>query len=339
MNGPWTIREAAPAERETLARAEHDLFPSADAPRAEWLLDANPSGEASVMVAVDPQGRIGATRSIFPWRVAADGTEAVLAQIGRSWTHPEARLQGLSVRLGRALQRRTGERGFPIMFSFPSDRSYRGHVKLDHLIEPGMRRRQALPGPGALVPAIPRFVDAPLGALRRLAVGTAFRRWARWEVSADPAGDADRLWPRLAARTGVYGVRDGAVVGWRYSADSGRPYRVRRFPAGGPARLLAGTLTRGVRARIVEVWGEAEPGELRAALAALVETLAAEGARVVDWCPPVRGPQSRIGIGAGFLPRRPGTPFARWFTVPREGLGALDRVENYRLTEGDTDYV
>ena len=335
MSG-WTVREATAAERAELGRTEERLFPAGAAPDAAWLLDRNPAGAGAAFVAVGPHGELGGTRSLFPWRFQVDGREVTVGQAGRAWTAPEFRGQGVSVTIGRRLREAAGERGLPFLFSFPSAAAIPGHRRLGHDVAPVFRRRQAILSPRAVVGALPRVLDLPVAAGRKLLVR---RGGGSWERTADLAGDADRLWPDLAGEPGIRGVRDAVFTAWRYSADSGRAYEFWRFPAGGAARLLAVVRFIRRRARVVDLWGRCDRSEAPAAVAALVEALAREGAWLVDWSEPLHGFWAGVGPRAGFLPRRQETWMARWIGASVGDRSPFGSPRAFALTEGDTDYA
>ncbi len=334
----WIVREASAREREILRREEEATFSDVAALRSRWLLDENPAGPAVVLVAVAPDGRIAGTRAIFPWDFMVDGRRVLVAQIGRSWTRPEFQMQGVSVAIGRGLQRAAAERGIPMLFSLPSVRSIRGHRRLDHLIDPGLQRRQIVVSPRFVASWIPGALDHPLRWLRSANALRLGHLSGVWQRETEPGRVAERLWPRLAGRPGVRGVRDGAFVSWRYGAASGLDYRVWSYPAGDP-RLLAVTVRAGTRERVLDLWGDAPPGEVAAAAAKLVEVQARAGAWLVEWCPSENGPWKGIADRAGFIRRRIGIPLARWFPAAPETAGALADPARFELTDGDTDYA
>jgi hypothetical protein len=335
MSG-WTVREATSAERDELARTEERLFPAGAAPDPTWLLDRNPAGPGTAFVAVGPNGELGGTRALFPWRLTVDGREVTAGQAGRAWTAPEFRGRGLSVLIGRRLREAAAERGMPFLFSFPSAAAQPGHRRLGHALVPVFRRRQAILSPRAVARALPGILDLPVAAGRRLLVRRGGRRWER---ASDPAAEAERLWPELAGEPGVHGVRDAAFVSWRYLGDSGRAYALWCYPAGDAVRLLAAVRLLGKRARVVDLWGRCDRSEAPGALAALVDALARDGAWLVDWSEPLHGFWSGVGARAGFLPRRQKTWMARWTEASEGGPEALRTPQAFALTEGDTDYA
>jgi hypothetical protein len=161
-----------------------------------------------------------------------------------------------------------------------------------------------------------------------------------WTAEMSPARDAETLWSTIARNPGapVLGCRSPEFVRWRYDATSGREYTIWRRPAEGPPRHLAVTRRLGRRARIVDLWGAADPGESARALAGLVRALEA-GATLVEWCPPAHPPFSDIAAKAGLAKRRVGVPVARWFVRAGSERGPLGDVRRYALTEGDSDYA
>ncbi len=334
----WIVREATPTDRERLRREEEATFGSAAVMRSRWLLEDNPAGKAVVMIALADDGRIAGGRALFPWDLMVDGTRVKVAQSGRLWTHPEFRLRGVSVALGRGFQSATRERGFPMFFAIPSAHSIRGHLRLGHLIDPGMQRRQIVVSPRFVVPRAPAALDRPLRWLRGANARRLGRGAGAWQREPEPGRVAETLWPRIAGRPGVRGVRDGAFVMWRYGAGTSLGYRTWSYPAGDP-RILAVTVREGTRERILDMWGDADPDTFAAATAKLVELQATEGAWLVEWCPSENGPWGGIAGGAGFLRRRKGTPLVRWFPGPPDATGALADPSRFELTEGDTDYA
>lgn len=330
----WTVREATPRQREELLEIEDRLFSPGSSLRAPWLFDANPAGKALVLVATTPGNRIAGTRALLPWTLRVDGRPVRVGQYARTWTDPEFRHRGVSVAIGEALNRCSVERGYPLVFLFPSVRSIPGHRRIGNRVETLLERRQTLASLRFFKPWLPGATVA-LATLRRVRARHAVGQ-VTWQPETDAAGLAEALLPRLSSRAGVFGIRDAAFVGWRYGADSGRIYRAWRERSG---RLAAITHLTDGRAKIVDLWGEADAGFLAAAAATLVEILAREGARLVEWCPSAFGPQAAAAGRAGLFRRRQGVPLARWFNRPEGELGALADLESYRLTEGDSDYA
>lgn len=334
----WEVGEATSAERRLLVERERTLFGSDSALRAEWLFDRNPAGRALVMVARTPEGAIAGTRSLLPWRVLVDDREVRVGQYARTWTEPEHRTRGVSIAIGRELNRRSRDLGYPLVFLFPSVRSIPGHRAVGNRLVNALERRQALGSARFFLAGAPGFLDAPVGWLRRARSRHA-RGGARWVMDSNPSATAATLWERMRQGRGVVGIRDASFVAWRYSSGSGREYVGWRSPASGEARLLAFVHHAGTRARILEVRGSADPEETAGAMARLVEQLVAAGAWLVEWCPPRHGDGPRIAARAGFFPRRHGVPLGLWFNQPAEELGALGDPLTYRLTEGDSDYA
>lgn len=333
MSG-WTVREATPAQRRDLSELESRLFSPGSALRARWLFDGNPAGPALVLVALTPGGRIVGTRSLLPWNLLVDGKPVRVGQYSRTWTDPEFRNRGVSVAIGEALNRASSEQGYPLVFLFPSVRSIPGHRRIGNRVQTLLERRQTLTSLRFFRPWMPA-ARRPLAVVRRV-LGRRVAEEVTWQPETDVTGLAEALLPRLSSRAGVYGVRDGAFVRWRYSADSGRTYRVWRERGG---RLAAVTHLAEGRGKIVDVWGDIEPGLLAAGAASLVEILVREGADLVEWCPSAFGPQAGAAARSGLLRRRQGVPLARWFNRAEGELGTLADLRTYRLTEGDSDYA
>jgi hypothetical protein len=335
---PWRVQEATPEQRRELLRVEEDLFGRDTALRAPWLFDANPAGKALVLVALTERTEIAGTRALLPWRLRVDGREVLVGQYSRTWTLPRFRNQGVSVAIGRALNARSADLGYPMVFLFPSVRSLPGHRILGNAADTMLERRQIPASLKFLWSRSPRFLDGWLRRARILPGGRRGRRdtWVR-EPSLETATEALERAPDPGER--VAGVRDAAFVRWRYSPESGRRYTGWRFPATGAPRLLAVTHLENDRARILDVWGATDRDTTAAALRGLIETLAGEPVRLVEWCPPGFGTWPKVAARAGLLRRRTGVPLARWFNRIDPGLEALNAIETYRLTEGDSDYA
>jgi GNAT acetyltransferase-like protein len=334
----WEVGEASPAERVVLLRREKELFGEDSALRAEWLLDQNPAGRALVLVARTPHGRIAGTRSLLPWRVLVSGKEVRVGQYTRTWTDPEFRHQGVSIAIGRELNRRSVEIGYPIVFLFPSDRSIPGHRRVGNQLESALARRQMLLSLKFLWGNAPGVLDGCVGWFRRRRA-RSLRAGGVWSPAEAPARLADALWEAEPKTTGVLGVRDASFVGWRYSAESGRDYVGMRYPSTGAPRLLAILHHTPDRARLLDLWGTAGADEKAAALAALVEGLVDRGSFLVEWCPPRFTEDTRIADRVGFVRRRRGVPMGLWFNLPPKELGILADPKSFRLTEGDSDYA
>jgi GNAT superfamily N-acetyltransferase len=333
----WTIDEATPAQREELLRIESRLFGPGSALRARWLFDANPVGKALVLVAVTPSGRIVGTRSLLPWRLIADGEDRVVGQYSRTWTDPDFRKRGISVEIGRELNRRSAALGYPVVILFPSVRSIPGHRKVGNRVDEMLERRQLVTRFRFFAPGAPRFLDFPLTWARRI-TGMAARPCRDWRTEPDPVRIAGTLEDR-GARGVVVGSRDPGFVAWRFSEESGRTYRCWRFPGSGDAGLIAFTHTAGGRAKIVDLWGGIDPPGIVNAVAGLMEQLVEDGATLVEWCPPRYGDWPEVAKKIGLIGRRQGVPLARWFNRPLDELGVLGDISAYRLTEGDSDYA
>jgi hypothetical protein len=317
---------------------EEDLFGPDTALRAPWLFDANPAGKALVLVALTEGKEIAGTRALLPWRLHVDGREVLVGQYARTWTDPRFRNRGVSVAIGRALNARSADLGYPMVFLFPSVRSLPGHRLIGNEADTLLERRQVPASLKVFWSRSPRFLD---GCLRRAGILPGGNRglreaWVR-EPDLDAAADAVERAPDPGGR--VTGIRDAAFVRWRYSPESGRRYAGWRFPAAGAPSLLAVTHTDGDRARILDVWGSADPDTTAAAVRALIETLAADPVHLVEWCPPRFGSWPKLAGRAGLVRRRTGVPLARWFNRREPGLEVLDDMASYRLTEGDSDYA
>jgi hypothetical protein len=337
MNG-WTLRFADAADRRELVRLEGELFGPESALRAGWLLDGNPAGKARVVIAVTAGGEIAGTRSLLPWDLRVDGEIVRVGQYTRTWTHPGHRNRGISVAIGNELNRCSRELNYPMVFLFPSDRSIPGHRRVGNRVDTLLERRQILVSPRFFLPGAPPVCDAPLRWIRRgTAVGLGQRD--RWAPESDPPRAADRLWSRVPAGAGVEGVRDGRMVAWRFSAESGRDYPCLRYPQGGEPRCLAFLHRTGNRVKIVDFWGIPEEGGLAPPLVSLVEYLVAQGAWFVEYCPSRFGPGARAAARAGLVSRRRGVSFARWYNRPPDALGSLGDLSAWRLGEGDSDYA
>lgn len=337
MNG-WSVGEATPTEREALLRRERELFGADSALRGDWLFDRNPAGRALVLVARGPDRNVVGTRSLLPWMVLADGKEVRVGQYARSWTGPTHRKLGVSVAIGRELNRRSVEIGYPMIFLFPSVRSIPGHRTVGNRLVVTLERRQILGSARFFSTRAPGFLDRGVRLVRR-ARGRRARGGDAWAVDPDAAATAAGLWNPDALGGGVHGLRDAAFLAWRYSPESGREYVGWRTPAGGPARFSAFVHRAGRRARILEVMGSGDPGETAAAVAVLAEQLIGQGAYLVEWCPPRHGPGPEAADRAGFFRRRSGVPLGLWFNRGPEESGALGDPSRYHLTEGDSDYA
>jgi hypothetical protein len=333
----WEVGEATFTERRILLEREQALFGTDSALGAEWLFDRNPAGRALVLVARTPEGAIAGTRSLLPWRVLVDDREVPIGQYARTWTEPEHRNRGVSIAIGREINRRSQELGYPLVYLFPSVRSIPGHRTVGNRLVTALERRQALGSARFFHPGAPGFLDAPVGWLRR--ARNRARSGAHWGTESNPSAMAAGLWEGMPRGRGVVGIRDAAFVAWRYSPESGREYVAWRYPASGEARLLAFVHRAGTRARILEVLGRADPEETASALAHLVEQLVTAGAWLVEWCPPRHGEGPGLAARAGFFPRRHGLPLGLWFNRPEEELGPLGDPRTYRFTEGDSDYA
>jgi hypothetical protein len=318
---------------------EQDLFGRQSVLRAQWLFDANPAGKALVLVALTERREIAGTRALLPWRLRIDGKEVLVGQYSRTWTVPAYRNRNVSVAIGRALNARSAGLGYPMVFLFPSVRSIPGHRIIGNTLDPMLERRQTVASLKFLWSRSPRFLDAWLRRGRVLPGLRHRRRREAWVREDHPARAAGDLSPSFATGGCVVGIRDPAFVRWRYGPESGRDYVSWRYPAAGPVRLLAVTHTEAYRVRIVDVWGSADPAETAAALRGLIEALAGETVRLVEWCPPQYGEWPSVAAKTGLLRRRRGVPLARWFNRTEPGLEPLADIAAYRLTEGDSDYA
>ncbi len=335
----WDVGEATPTERERLWQREIELFGPGAALNPEWLLDRNPAGKALVLVARTPDGRIAGTRSLLPWRVLTAGVETLVGQYTRTWTDPKFRQQGVSIAIGRELNRRSRELGYPIVFLFPSDRSIPGHRRVGNRLEIGLDRRQLLLSARFFGPGLPGVLDHPVRWLRALRTA-GVRAGSAWSRVEDLERVADILWERCVKDRGVIGVRDPKFVAWRFSPESGHEYVGWRYPATGEPRLMAFLHhAAGGRARILDLWGTSDIEERVAAVTSLVGGLARDGAMLVEWCPPKHGNDTNVAHRAGFFRRRRGVPMGLWMNRPPDELGDLADPTSYRLTEGDSDYA
>ena len=334
----WEVGEATRAERERLHQREIELFGPGAALNPEWLLDRNPAGKALVLVARTAEGRLAGTRSLLPWRILSGGVETRVGQYTRTWTDPEFRNRGVSIAIGKELNRRSLELGYPIVFLFPSDRSIPGHRRVGNRLEAGLDRRQVLLSARFFGSGLPPLLDLALRWMRELKThgvrGDAI--WSRLEDT----GQAQLLWERSAKTGGVIGVRDATFVAWRFSPASGHDYVGLRYPTSGDPRLITFVhRAEGGRARILDLWGTADPEERAAAVLALVRGLATDGAMLVEWCPPKHGNDTHVANRLGFLRRRGGVPMGLWMNRSPAALGDLADPASYRLTEGDSDYA
>jgi hypothetical protein len=333
----WEVGEATKGERERLWQREIELFGPGAALNPRWLMDRNPAGPGLVLVARTSDGRLAGTRSLLPWRVLVSGTETLVGQYARTWTDPEFRHRGVSVAIGRALNLRSVELGYPIVFLFPSDRSIPGHRRVGNRLETALDRRQLLLS--ARFFGVPGAFDRPVRWLRELR-SRGVRAGSAWASIEDLERTADTVWERCAKSEGIVGFRDAKFVTWRFNPESGHQYVGRRYPAKGEPRLLTFVHhAAGGRARILDLWGTADAEEKAAAVATLVGGLALEGAMLVEWCPPKHGHDTNVAHRVGFFRRRSGVPMGLWFNRPPDALGDLADPASYRLTEGDSDYA
>jgi hypothetical protein len=335
----WDVGEATPAERERLWQREIELFGPGSALNPEWLLDRNPAGKALVIVARTPDGRLAGTRSLLPWRVLSGGAEILVGQYTRTWTEPEFRQRGVSIAIGRELNRRSLELGYPIVFLFPSDRSIPGHRRVGNRLEIALDRRQLLLSARFFGPGMPGALDHPVRWIRELKA-RGVRAGSTWSRVERLQPLADVLWERCEKDRGVIGIRDAKFVAWRFNPESGHDYVGLRYPATGEPRLLTFLHhAPGRRARILDLWGVSDAEERASAMAALVGGLATDGAMLVEWCPPKHGNDTHVAHRIGFFRRRRGVPMGLWFNRPPATLGDLADPASYRLTEGDSDYA
>ena len=335
----WTVGEATEDERRRLWQREIELFGPGGALNPEWLLNQNPAGKALVLVARTADGRLAGTRSLLPWRVLSEGVEARVGQYTRTWTDPEFRNQGVSIAIGRELNRRSLELGYPIVFLFPSDRSIPGHRRVGNLLDITLDRRQLLLSARFFGGGVPQAFDRPvrwMGELRR----RGLKSESAWSRVENPGPVAGFLWEHRAKQGGVIGVRDASFVAWRFSSLAGHEYIGWRYPAKGDPRLLSFVHhAADGRARILDLWGTADPEERARAVASLVGGLATLGSLLVEWCPPKHGNDTTVAHRVGFFRRRRGVPMGLWFNQPLDALGNLADPSSYRLTEGDSDYA
>ncbi|HET9232792.1 MAG TPA: GNAT family N-acetyltransferase, partial [Candidatus Eisenbacteria bacterium] len=334
----WEVGEATEAERRDLARREVELFGRGHALNPEWLLDQNPAGKALVLVARTPEGRIAGTRSLLPWRVISGGTEIRVGHSIRLWTEPEFRRQGVAIAIGRELERRSREMGYPVVYLFPSDRLLPRYRRQENRFEFALERRQLLISLRFFGSGVPAVFDWPLSWTRGWR--SRARNDHRWSLAENAAELAGGLWEQIQTPEGVVGVRDASFVAWRFSAESGHAYLMLRYPARGPVRLLAAVHSAPEnRSRILDVWGIGDADEKVLAVAGLVERLADQGTILIDWCLPEHGSDARIAARAGFLRRRRGVPMGVWMNQAAQELGDLADPRCYRLNEGDSDYA
>ena len=218
----YTIRRAAPADRDHVVALLAELFPGADVgARHDWIHRDNPHGSSLVWLAVDDSGEIAGCATYFPRAIVVQGSRVRAALGGDCWVRPAFRRRGIAAALHARGRREMPGEGIEVMFGTPTKANVTP-LNQTGATNIGMAGRYARPMRLARVP------------LSRLVLQ---RGWggARLEPlrGADPR--VDEVWDRVQDELGIATVRDGAFYAWRFAraparvqvpfviVDNGRP--------------------------------------------------------------------------------------------------------------------
>jgi GNAT superfamily N-acetyltransferase len=289
----------------------------------EWWYERNPVRAGTISLAVDGR-RVAGMLAMSYARMRLDGREVLAAFAIDGATDPDYRGQGIFSTLELENERRAAAAGAEVAVGFTNYQA--GPVMVGRLGWSWLRRIRVW-----------ARVLRPLALVRR-------RSTAGGLGSGEDGGAVqvlDRFGPEVddvvcaaEARYPDHVVRDADYLNWRY-AESPRGYRCLGIVRDGRIAafaVLGHKLRDGISAAYVAELVAPEHADARALLRRCVSETRG-GADAVLAFP---GPQSRVFLGAGFLPtlqriRLIGKPLAPSARLPAEG-------QDWYFTPGDTDF-
>ena len=174
-----------------------------------WRYVNTPAGVIPGSVAVDGD-RIVASYTAWPVTLCMGEDRVKGAQVVVVMTDPDYRNQGLSVKLGLDCLERMKREGYEVVYCFPNDVGYPGHmrrVQWAHIGDVRILKR--------LIPPVPGWLDPMPFTIRAKPIASTQRHYL---IADDNMVQPDTL-VSIAARRHLRGIhlqRDAAWFNWRY---------------------------------------------------------------------------------------------------------------------------
>jgi GNAT superfamily N-acetyltransferase len=236
-----------------------------------WRYVNTPAGVIPGSVAV-VNGRIVASYTAWPVTLCMDDERIKGAQVVVVMTDPDYQGQGLFTRLGIDCLNRMSEMGYEVVYGFPNDASYPGHmrrVEWAHIGNAPVLKRLILPGPFDPMPLIsPQSWGVARSQTRDIVIRDEV-------VTPDTlAGIASRRW-----LNGIHMQRDYKWFDWRYGADALHIYKMMVVRTTTEPIAAIVYHREGSRVVIAELLGDLL--SMKAGVEALIRQCRAQGVRVI----------------------------------------------------------
>lgn len=303
-----------------------------------WFYANNPFGTAMIQLLYRGDTLIGCC-GVAPRRMAWNGQAiraGLLADMAVDAAH---RTLGPALMLHEALT--TAAAGhFDLLYGFPNHKSLPVVARLGYTVLGEMTRySRVLRYAPYLRRYLPSWLAAPAGAVLdavrnpRDGASGAEPLSVTWVSASDPRIDA--LWQASAHGSGLLGIRDGALLRWRFddAPQTGTRYLLLGASADGPLHAWFACRVAGTVLRVCDYWCAQGNGPVdRASIHALVHAGRRSGCTSISFEYAATSAARAAWTAAGFSPRDGQPVIGKWLLTDHPAIN-----QAWHITEADED--
>lgn len=311
--------------------------PTRRAAKFDWFYANNPFGQPVIQLLHHGDTLVGCC-GVAPRRMLWHGREVRAGLLADMAVDAAHRTLGPALMLHEALiDAAAGQ--FDLLYGFPNHKSLPVVARLGYTVLGDMTRHsRVLHSAPYLHRYLPHWLAAPVGAVLDAAMAVRDRAYARrseactitWSSAADPRTDA--LWQTSRHGDGLVGIRDHALLRWRFdeAPQAGTRFLLASATSDGPLHAWFACQVAGTVLRICDYWCETGRAGIGRTLPALTRTARRSGYTSISLeCALPRAAR----IGAGFVPRDHQPVIVRWLG----GKAAREPLQDYFFTNMDED--